>query len=57
MKDSAEHIERALDDALNLTFPASDPVAVFLTATPGSFDRELSVSASRASAARPTNIG
>ena len=34
MESSDEHIERALDSALNLTFPASDPVAVFLTAAP-----------------------
>jgi hypothetical protein len=28
MKTIAEHIERALDEALKMTFPASDPVAV-----------------------------
>ena len=33
MKNSTDHIEQALDDALYLTFPASDPVAVFLTTT------------------------
>ena len=56
MKNRAEHIERALDDALKLTFPASDPVAVFLTAAPASFDGESSVSPSDASAARATSI-
>jgi hypothetical protein len=28
MKTIAEHVERALDEALQMTFPASDPVAV-----------------------------
>jgi len=46
MESSAEHIERALDSALILTFPASDPVAVFLTAAPAVFDGELSRSPS-----------
>ena len=32
MKTIADHIERALDDALNMTFPASDPIAVFVPA-------------------------
>ena len=27
-ESTVEHIERALDDALTLTFPASDPVAI-----------------------------
>ena len=57
MKNSAEHIERALDDALNLTFPASDPVAVFLTAAPASFDRESFISPSDVPPPRATNIG
>ena len=30
MKTIADHVERALDDALSMTFPASDPVAVFM---------------------------
>jgi hypothetical protein len=29
-KDFAEQVDRALDQALAMTFPASDPVAVFL---------------------------
>ena len=57
MKNRAEHIERALDDALKLTFPASDPVAVFLTAAPVSLDRESFVSPSDVPPARATNIG
>ena len=56
MTSSADHIERALDSALNLTFPASDPVAVFLTVAPAAFDRELFVGPSGVSLARPTNI-
>jgi len=31
-QSTIEHIERALDDALTMTFPASDPVAVFVPA-------------------------
>jgi hypothetical protein len=34
MKTTADGIERALDDALRMTFPASDPVAVFVPAGP-----------------------
>jgi hypothetical protein len=34
MKTIADGIERALDDALRMTFPASDPVAVFVPAGP-----------------------
>ncbi len=34
MKTSADHVERALDDALDMTFPASDPVAVFVPEVP-----------------------
>ena len=56
MTSSADHIERALDSVLNLTFPASDPVAVFLTVAPAAFDRELFVGPSGVSLARPTNI-
>lgn len=34
MKSIANHDERALDDALGMTFPASDPVAVFIPDAP-----------------------
>ena len=34
MKTIADHAERALDDALSMTFPASDPVAVFIPDEP-----------------------
>ena len=30
MKTVADPFERALDDALDMTFPASDPIAVFV---------------------------
>lgn len=30
MQASAEHVEQALDEALKMTFPASDPVAVYV---------------------------
>jgi hypothetical protein len=30
LKEVDEHVDRALDQALAMTFPASDPVAVFL---------------------------
>ena len=56
MKSSAEHIERALDSALNLTFPASDPVAVFLTAASAAVDHESFVRSSDVLPARATNI-
>jgi hypothetical protein len=32
MKAIANRIDRALDDALGMTFPASDPIAVFVPA-------------------------
>ena len=56
MKSSAEHIERALDSALNLTFPASDPVAVFLTAASAAVEHESFVRSSDVLPARTTNI-
>ena len=34
MKTISDHVERALDDALSMTFPASDPVAVFMPVAP-----------------------
>ena len=34
MKTLADHVEQALDDALSMTFPASDPVAVFIPGAP-----------------------
>jgi len=34
----ADRVDRALDDALNMTFPASDPVAIFVPAAPVRFD-------------------
>lgn len=30
MKTTADRIESSLDDALDMTFPASDPIAVFM---------------------------
>lgn len=35
-----DHGEQALDDALNMTFPASDPVAVFVPDTLTETQRE-----------------
>ncbi len=32
MMDIGERVDRALDDALNMTFPASDPIAIFVPA-------------------------
>jgi hypothetical protein len=34
MNTKADHVELALDDALSMTFPASDPVAVFIRCAP-----------------------
>jgi hypothetical protein len=34
MNTKADHVEQALDDALSMTFPASDPVAVFMRGAP-----------------------
>lgn len=34
MKTIADHAERALDDALSMTFPASDPVAISIPDEP-----------------------
>jgi hypothetical protein len=33
------HVERALDDALRMTFPASDPIAIFALVTAAQHDR------------------
>jgi hypothetical protein len=47
MKTVADPIEQALDDALDMTFPASDPIAVFVPtllpaprSNPPGFERE-----------------
>ena len=40
MKTIADHGEQALDDALNMTFPASDPVAVFVPDAPAEMQPE-----------------
>ena len=43
-----EHLERALDDALTMTFPASDPVAVSVPAETASLPPAISPRRSQA---------
>ena len=42
MKTTVDHFERAIDDALKMTFPASDPIAISV----GSLHRTLESSRS-----------
>jgi len=38
MVDIEDHVDRALDDALDMTFPASDPIAIFVPSVAAPFD-------------------
>ena len=38
MVDIEDHVDRALDDALDMTFPASDPIAIFVPSAAAPFD-------------------
>ena len=52
MKTTSDRIEGALDDALGMTFPASDPVAVFMpvATAPAQIERRAPL------AARPRKV-